>query len=92
MENHNSPSIFIQLFLKELKCLAIHLFEARWQQLQFRNLSKSLKPKQVMLTADFVEHFTCFSQNEIQGAHWMRNSVTIHPTIINYRCPKIPPE
>lgn len=40
-----------------------------------------------MVTADFAENFTCFNQNEIQGAHCMRNSVTIHPTIVNYVCP-----
>jgi hypothetical protein len=65
------------------------LFEARWQQVQFGILSKSLKEKQIIVTADFAENFICFNQNEIQGAHWMRNSVTIHPTIVtcNYMCP-----
>ena len=43
-----------------------------------------------MLTADYAENFTCFSQNKIQGAHWMRNSVTVHPIILNYNCPECP--
>jgi hypothetical protein len=38
----------------------------------------------------YAENFTCFSQNEIQGAHWMRNSVTVHPTILNYNSPECP--
>lgn len=87
VEKSDSPEAFINLFIKEVTFLAVHLFEARWQQVQFSKLSKSVKKNQVMLTADFAENFTCFSQNEIQGAHWMRNAVTIHPTIANYKCP-----
>jgi len=30
----------------------------------------------------------CFSQNEIQGGHWAKDSVTIHPAIIIYKCQK----
>ena len=87
VQREDTPLEFIRKFCEELKFLAIHLFEARWQQLQFRNLSKSIKNKQVMITADFAENYSCFNQNEVQGAHWTHNSVTIHPTIINYRCP-----
>ncbi|XP_052064639.1 uncharacterized protein LOC127704562 [Mytilus californianus] len=35
---------------------------------------------------DFAENFSCFSQNEIQGAHWAKDSVTIHPVIARYQC------
>ena len=90
VEKTATPVEFIENVIKEVTILALRLFEARWQQIQFGILSKSLKIKQVMLTADFAENFTYFSQNEIQGAHWMRNSVTVHQTIVNYNCPECP--
>ncbi|XP_069115710.1 uncharacterized protein [Argopecten irradians] len=37
---------------------------------------------------DFAENFTCFSQNEVQAAHWAQNSVTLHPVIARYKCPE----
>ena len=28
---------------------------------------------------DYAENFTCTAQDEVQGAHWVTQSVTIHP-------------
>ncbi|XP_052097320.1 glutamic acid-rich protein-like, partial [Mytilus californianus] len=57
-----------------------------WQQNQFRQLNNRPPEKTVVLTMDFAENFSCFSQNEIQGAHWAKDSVTIHPVIARYQC------
>lgn len=35
---------------------------------------------------DFAENISGFSQNEIQGAHWAKDSVTIHLVIARYQC------
>ncbi|CAC5359972.1 unnamed protein product [Mytilus coruscus] len=40
--------------------------------------------KQLIIVIDFAENYSCFSQNEIQGAHWAKDSVTIHPCVCTY--------
>ena len=82
------PSELVATLIVELESLSVHLFEAWWQQEQFSELGKNFPEKAVVLTIDFAENYTCFSQNEIQGAHWTKDSVTIHPCIALYRCPK----
>ncbi|XP_048756194.2 uncharacterized protein LOC125666908 isoform X1 [Ostrea edulis] len=82
-----TPEELIDEIANELDFLSIHLFEARWQQDQFSQLSKEFPEKSVVMTIDFAENYTCFSQNEIQGAHWAKDSVTIHPCVVLYRCP-----
>ncbi|CAC5385707.1 unnamed protein product [Mytilus coruscus] len=80
-----AQQLFVQL-LDELQFLLYHLFVASWQQNQFRQLNNRPPEKTVVLTMDFAENFSCFSQNEIQGAHWAKDSVTIHPVIARYQC------
>lgn len=36
---------------------------------------------------DFGENYSCFFQDEAQGAHWARQQVTIHPIVAFYHCP-----
>ena len=88
IEVSGSPTDLVSELLTEVEFLSRHLFEAQWQQVQFGILNKSLPDKTVSLTIDFAENYTCFSQNEIQGAHWAKDSVTIHPCIALYRCPR----
>ena len=63
------PSELVATFIVELESLSVHLFEAWWQQEQFSELGKNFPEKAVVLTIDFAENYTCFCQNEIQGAH-----------------------
>ncbi|XP_021340435.1 uncharacterized protein LOC110441574 [Mizuhopecten yessoensis] len=88
VETSLDPREFIKKMVTDVTFLAKHLFEAEWQQTQIGTLVKHVANKQVVIIADFAENYTCFSQNEIQGAHWMRNLVTVHPTITFYRCPE----
>ncbi|CAC5398487.1 Fibropellin-3 [Mytilus coruscus] len=88
IEKTGPPTDLLEELLDELGFLSSHLFEARWQQEQFAELSKNFPENSIVLTIDFAENFSCFSQNEIQGAHWAKDSVTIHPCIALYRCPK----
>lgn len=57
----------IEEFCKELEFFSIHLFEAEWQISQFAELKTKLPQNILMLTVDFAENYTCFSQNEVQG-------------------------
>ncbi|XP_063445276.1 uncharacterized protein LOC134725403 isoform X1 [Mytilus trossulus] len=88
IEKTGPPTDLLEELLDELVFLSPHLFEARWQQEQFAELNKNFPQNSIVLTIDFAENFSCFSQHEIQGAHWAKDSVTIHPCIALYRCPK----
>ena len=77
----------IDELMEELKFLSIHLFQAQWQQQQFATLNNNIPEKTVSITMDYAENYSCFYQNEIQGAHWSKDSVTVHPCICKYRCP-----
>ncbi|KAK0040075.1 hypothetical protein Bpfe_030491 [Biomphalaria pfeifferi] len=50
-----------------------------WQQQQFADLKQDLPCDWLLLVSDFGQNFTCHHQDEIQGAHWARTEVTIHP-------------
>lgn len=90
VKRQGQPSLLLAQLIKEVDFLSGHLFVAHWQQTQFRQLSKSFPPKSVVITADFAENYSCFAQNEIQGAHWAKDSITVHLTLTQYICPDCP--
>ncbi|VDI13634.1 Hypothetical predicted protein [Mytilus galloprovincialis] len=44
--------------------------------------------KWAVMCLDFAENFTCLWQDEVQGAHWSYDQVTLHPIVSYYNCPK----
>lgn len=88
VEKSGTSEELVNELVTELGFLSVHLFEAQWQQEQFSLLNKNLPENAVSMTIDFAENYTCFCQNEIQGAHWSKDSVTIHPCVCVYRCPR----
>ena len=36
---------------------------------------------------DFAQNYLCLLQNEPQGMHWEHKQVTLHPSVVIYRCP-----
>ena len=80
--------VMVEELLNEVHTLSMHLFTARWQQLQFTCLLKNLKPGFVVLNMDFAKNYACVAQQEIQSAHWGHGQISIHPTIAYYRCDK----
>ena len=87
-----TPQILVAELVEEVVFLSGHLFVAHWQQHQFAQLNKNVPLDCVVITADFAENYTCFQQNEIQGAHWAKDSVTVHPTVVRYNCAECPGE
>ncbi|CAC5385885.1 unnamed protein product [Mytilus coruscus] len=71
--------------MEELSKLSRHLFNARWQQLQFSTIIKDIPVNWVILNLDFAENYACVSQMEIQTAHWYHQQVTIHPIVAYYK-------
>ena len=83
---HGPVPHLVREFVAEIKTLSVHLFQANWQITQFAELTKKIPAGRAAITIDFAENYTCISQNEVQGAHWAKDSITIHPEIVYYRC------
>ncbi|XP_033122022.1 uncharacterized protein LOC117121038 [Anneissia japonica] len=74
--------------LKEIETFSAHSFHAQWQHDQYNKITENIPEATVIMVMDFPENFTCFYQNEIQGAYWGKNVVTIHPIVCFYLCPQ----
>jgi len=77
---------FVLKLKQKLEPFAKHLFDAKWQAQQFRNITTTLPDKWVVFCLDFAENFSSVWQDEAQGAHWSYDQVTIHPVVAYYRC------
>ncbi|KAK7102691.1 uncharacterized protein [Littorina saxatilis] len=73
---------------ENLASFAAHLANAQWQHQQFSHLADNLPEGWVLLCMDFGENFSCFYQDEAQGAHWSKQQVTVHPVVAIFHCPE----
>ncbi|KAJ8050612.1 hypothetical protein HOLleu_03877 [Holothuria leucospilota] len=78
--------VLVDELLKEMTGFLHHLFEARWQQMQFNKVIKEPGEKEVIMVMDFAENYQCLMQQEVQSAHWYQAQVTLHPVIAYYKC------
>lgn len=76
----------IDELVTEVKPISAHLFNAAWQNQQFRQVAKHPPPQSVVMVLDFAENYTCQFQDEIQAAHWHHASATVHPIVCYYPC------
>ena len=40
----------------------------------------------VLIVNDFAQNYLCLHQNEPQGMHWEHKQVSLHPTVVYFRC------
>jgi hypothetical protein len=76
----------VDTIVSDVNPLAQHIFQAVWQQNQFRFISKNVPDKTLVEVLDFGQNYLCTFQDEAQAAHWNHSQVTIHPVILYYRC------
>ena len=63
----------------ELLTFSAHIFRAEWQQQQLKRMKLRIPAKSAIVIMDFAENYSCTAQDEVQSAHWVNQSVTIHP-------------
>ena len=73
-------------YSNHLDSMSLHQFNTIYQLKQFNLCMKSLKRGQVLFVHDFYQNLLSYTQNEPQGHHWDHNQITIHPTVVYYRC------
>jgi len=71
----------------ELGSFALHLFTAKWQFMQFKNLKENLPTSWVLTVADFAENYRCVYQDEISAAYYQYKQATLHPIVSFHHCP-----
>ena len=73
---------FVTMFLEEMPTFAEHVRRAGVQYKAFRTLRVSLQPGEVTCQMDFAENWNTDQLNQVQSAYFDRDSVTIHPCVV----------
>lgn len=63
-----------------------HLFHYHWQAEMMEELKTKLEPGEVLVIVDFAKNITFPRQNEVQHGFFHRQSATLHPVVMYYRC------
>ena len=74
------------LWSTEVKNMALHYFNIKWQDKQFDQRLKSLQAGDVVMVMDFAQNLTHEEPVETQGAHWHHHQSALHPVVCYYRC------
>ena len=76
----------LDLYLNAVEKMSIHLFFSAWQYGQVMEFRSNLQKGQVLCSHDFSKNVSCTLQEEIQSHYYERNLITLHPSVLFYRC------
>ena len=76
---------FVDSLCEKLELLLTHSFIATQQSAFYNECKSSLKPGEMLVTADFAENYAFVLQDAAQGFHWNNDQATIHPFVIYYK-------
>ena len=86
VEKTGSLKKLIQLYLDATDKLALHLFYSVWQYVQVLEFRQHLEKGHLLGSHDFAQNITCYAQEEVQGGYYDHTLVTLHPSVMCYRC------
>ena len=73
-------------YLHAVENLSKHLFQCQWQYDQIAKFKDSLRPGHMLVSHDFAQNITCYSQCEVQAGFYDHTLVTLHPSVCFHRC------
>ncbi len=73
---------FVETLCEKLEKLQSHSFIATQQSQFYEECKASLKPDEVVVSADFSENYAFVLQDAAQGFHWNNSQCTIHPFVV----------
>lgn len=76
---------FIETFTSSVPKILEHHFLAQAQAKFQSELKSELKDDEVMVLGDFSENYNPVIQDAIQGVHWQKDLITIHPFVCYYK-------
>ncbi|WAR23449.1 LOW QUALITY PROTEIN: hypothetical protein MAR_037118 [Mya arenaria] len=62
-----------------------HIFTAKWQNLQFRNIKANIPAGSILQVMDFAKNREIKYQSEIKGAFYTARQVTMHPVVTYFQ-------
>lgn len=69
--------------IKQLGTMRKHVFVAKCQLHQIRELKQNLEEGEAVLQEDFSENFYVKYQDEIMSAHWVTTGVTLFTAVVS---------
>ena len=84
--HHSSYRDLIDMYIKQVDAMSEHTFLASWNYVQFKKCKNNLQVGDILIVNDFAQNYLCLHQNEPQGMHWEHKQVTLHPTVVYFRC------
>ena len=75
---------FVDALCERLEALQTHSFIAKQQSQFYDQCKQSLKPAEIVVSADFSENYSFVLQDAAQGFHWNNSQSTIHPFVIYF--------
>ena len=78
IQNPNQGFTFIQ-----------HFFSQKYQNQIFNQCKKNLEDFEVMIVQDFSNNVDLTHQDQVKGAHWSTNQVTVHPSVAFVKIPNV---
>ena len=79
----------VEDFIENLVCkidnLTTHSFIARSQSQYLKERKESIDKSSCIILLDFAENYNFIAQDEIQGYHWNKDQITLHPVVIYYK-------
>ena len=78
----------IEDFCDQMQTMAMHLFFSVWQRKQLQYLQENIPDNWAVSVADFAMNYKCVTQDEISSAFYNYVQVTLHPTVVYYKCPQ----
>ena len=86
LETMTKPSDeFVETLCEKLEALQSHSFIATQQSKFYEECKASLKPGEVVVSADFSENYAFVLQDAAQGFHWNNSQCTIHPFVVYFK-------
>jgi hypothetical protein len=77
----------LRAYLVDLKTMALHQFNFRFQGEQFEEWKEKLVPGDILMVSDFSTNYSHKFLVEPQSKHWCRKQTTVHNTVCYFRCP-----
>ena len=76
---------FVELLVKRIDALTSHSFLAKCQSKYLNKRKEELEDDYLLILAEFAENYAFFTQDEIQSAHWNKQSCTLHPIAMYFK-------
>ncbi len=81
LETVDGSDNLIENLARKLDEMTEHHFVSKSQQRYLADLKAGLRKGHCVVLADFSENYSVVIQDEVQGYHWTKDQITVHPFV-----------